>query len=80
MTCPTTGLYVQVEDPHSAVLHESHGKTDGQFAFTTKSAGEYKACFTVKGAFGLVLLSTCDIDGLQAACYTQISRQHTRQS
>ncbi|KAG2484932.1 hypothetical protein HYH03_016318 [Edaphochlamys debaryana] len=38
---------VKVEDPHGAVLHESNGKSDGQFAFTAKTAGEYKACFSV---------------------------------
>ena len=31
------------------VLFETTGKADGQFAFTTKVAGEYKACFTAKG-------------------------------
>lgn len=39
----------QVEDPHLAVLHEVQQKAEGQFAFTTKVAGEYKACFTVRG-------------------------------
>lgn len=39
---------VKVEDPHMTVLHEATGKADGQFAFTAKVAGEYKACFTAK--------------------------------
>ncbi|GFH21477.1 GOLD domain-containing protein [Haematococcus lacustris] len=38
----------RVEDPHGLLIHESHAKTAGQFAFTTKIAGEYKACFSVR--------------------------------
>ncbi|GFR47262.1 hypothetical protein Agub_g8949 [Astrephomene gubernaculifera] len=38
---------VKVEDPRGTVLHEATGKTEGQFAFTSKIAGEYKACFSV---------------------------------
>lgn len=39
---------IRVEDPHSAVMHEALAKADGHFFFTTKIAGEYKACFTVR--------------------------------
>lgn len=39
---------VKVEDPHGTILHESTGKAEGQFAFTSKQAGEYKACFAVR--------------------------------
>jgi hypothetical protein len=46
-------VFGQVEDPHNQLLHENHGKSEGQFAFTTKVAGEYKACFTVRGGFVL---------------------------
>lgn len=31
------------------VLSDSRGQAKGQFAFTSKIAGEYKACFTVAG-------------------------------
>ncbi|KAG2441105.1 hypothetical protein HXX76_003957 [Chlamydomonas incerta] len=46
---PAQGITVsvKVEDPHGIVLHESAGNVNGQFAFTSKQAGEYKACFSV---------------------------------
>ncbi|EFJ44742.1 hypothetical protein VOLCADRAFT_82736 [Volvox carteri f. nagariensis] len=44
---PSPPVTVKVEDPHGTVLHEATGKTEGQFAFTSKTAGEYKACFSV---------------------------------
>jgi hypothetical protein len=31
------------------VLHDTRAKSNGQFVFTTKAAGEYKACFVVHG-------------------------------
>lgn len=37
---------MQVEDPAKQVLHTNSGSATGQFVFTTKLAGEYKACFT----------------------------------
>ena len=46
-------LLPQVEDPHGQMVHEVQQKFEGQFAFTTKTAGEYKACFTVKGESGV---------------------------
>lgn len=39
---------VRVEDPAGLTLHEARGQAKGQFAFTSKTAGEYKACFTVQ--------------------------------
>ncbi|MEW5301731.1 MAG: hypothetical protein WDW38_008360 [Sanguina aurantia] len=39
---------VKVDDPSGAVVHETNGKAEGQFAFTAKVSGEYKACFAVK--------------------------------
>uniref|UniRef100_A0A7S0RXE0 GOLD domain-containing protein n=1 Tax=Chlamydomonas leiostraca TaxID=1034604 RepID=A0A7S0RXE0_9CHLO len=39
---------VRVEDPHGQIVNEAHGKAEGQVAFTTKIAGEYKACFTAR--------------------------------
>ncbi|PNH07925.1 Transmembrane emp24 domain-containing protein p24delta4 [Tetrabaena socialis] len=45
---PDVLVDVKVEDPHGTVLHETIGKTEGQFAFTSKSSGEYKACFSVR--------------------------------
>lgn len=40
---------VRVEDPHGHAVYEERGKSGpGQFAFTTKTAGEFKACFTVR--------------------------------
>lgn len=46
---PCSAPHSQVEDPHGTILHESTGKAEGQFAFTSKQAGEYKACFAVRG-------------------------------
>ena len=37
---------LQVTDPGHSVLHSSKAQPKGQFAFTSKIAGEYKACFT----------------------------------
>ncbi|GAX75488.1 hypothetical protein CEUSTIGMA_g2931.t1 [Chlamydomonas eustigma] len=37
---------LKVEDPHGNSVHDSYAKSSGQFVFTTKLAGEYKACFT----------------------------------
>jgi hypothetical protein len=31
------------------VLYEKKDVTQGQFAFTTKEDGDFKACFTAKG-------------------------------
>ena len=31
------------------VLFDKRGVSSGQFAFTTKEDGDYKACFTAKG-------------------------------
>lgn len=42
-------IHWQVEDPNGAVVHETNAKAEGQFAFTAKVPGEYKACFSVKG-------------------------------
>ena len=39
----------QVEDPAGSVLYEKKDVTQGQFAFTTKEDGDFKACFTAKG-------------------------------
>lgn len=38
---------VRVEDPEAHVISDKKGESTGQFAFTTKTAGEYKACFMV---------------------------------
>lgn len=40
-------LDVRVEDPAGVVLHETRGQSKGQFAFTSKTQGEYRACFNV---------------------------------
>jgi len=42
--------HVQVEGPHAGVIYEKKEVSEGQFAFTAKVAGEYKACFSVRGA------------------------------
>jgi len=39
----------QVEDPLGHVLFTKHGTASGQFAFTTKEDGDFKACFSAKG-------------------------------
>lgn len=38
---------VRVEDPAGVVLHETRQQAKGQFAFTSKVQGEYRACFNV---------------------------------
>lgn len=42
--------FPQVEDPSGHTLFEKRGLSSGQFAFTTKEDGDFKACFTAKGA------------------------------
>jgi len=39
---------VKVEDPLGHPLFEKRGGSSGQFAFTTKEDGDFKACFTAK--------------------------------
>ncbi len=46
---PNTTPPTQVTDHTHAVLHSAKAQPKGQFAFTAKSAGEYKACFTAPG-------------------------------
>jgi p24 family protein delta-1 len=49
----STGVPVQVrvEDPSGRLLHEKKDESSaGQYGFTTKAAGEYKACFSVADA------------------------------
>jgi hypothetical protein len=41
---------LQVYTPHEAILDQQAGKPKGTFGFTTKEAGDYKACFTLRGA------------------------------
>lgn len=43
-------VHRQVEDPSGHALFEKRGLSSGQFAFTTKEDGDFKACFTAKGA------------------------------
>eukprot|EP00882_Tetradesmus_deserticola_P004555 GHRQ01004801.1.p1 GENE.GHRQ01004801.1~~GHRQ01004801.1.p1 ORF type:complete len:205 (+),score=53.30 GHRQ01004801.1:156-770(+) len=45
---PTLPIYVDVKvsDPSGGAVHENKAQHQGQFAFTTKAAGEYQACFT----------------------------------
>lgn len=43
-------LLLQVTDPNGGQMHESKAQHQGQFAFTTKVAGEYQACFSTHGA------------------------------
>jgi hypothetical protein len=47
---------LQVEDPLGHVLFTKHGTASGQFAFTTKEDGDFKACFSAKGARCALLL------------------------
>jgi hypothetical protein len=42
-------LHLQVSDPSGGVVHENKAQHQGQFAFTTKAAGEYQACFNTHG-------------------------------
>lgn len=49
---PTLPIYVSVKvaDATGAPVHTAQSQSHGQFAFTTKSAGEYSVCFTAHGA------------------------------
>jgi len=38
---------MQVNDPHGQIIHDGKGQAKGQFAFTSKLAGEYQCCFFV---------------------------------
>jgi hypothetical protein len=52
LICQTRTLpATQVTDPSGAAVSESKGQHQGQFAFTTKTAGEYQACFSTVGEF-----------------------------
>lgn len=42
-----------MEDPNGVVLYEQMSVKDGTFAFTAKAGGDYKTCFTAKGAAAL---------------------------
>ena len=50
---------MQVEEPSGRVLYEKRGISSGQFAFTTKEDGDFKACFTAKGTLNK---SSCDLN------------------
>lgn len=39
-------LNVKVEDPKGVVIYNQASQVSGQFAFTSKVSGDYKACFT----------------------------------
>ncbi len=41
---------MQVDAPNNEEIYSKSGVSEGQFVFTTKTAGEYRACFTVPGA------------------------------
>lgn len=41
---------VKIEDPKGAVVYQSKAKTSDGFRFTSKHDGEYKLCFSAKGA------------------------------
>lgn len=40
-------LDVRVEEPQGVVITDQRARSNGQFAFTSKVAGEYKACFVL---------------------------------
>eukprot|EP00877_Chromochloris_zofingiensis_P008285 jgi/Chrzof1/370/Cz01g13130.t1 len=46
---PSLPIYVDVKvtDPAGSIIHETRAQHKGQFAFTSKIAGEYQACFLV---------------------------------
>jgi emp24/gp25L/p24 family/GOLD len=46
---------LQVTDPKNKIVYEKKGELDGRFAFTTTEAGDYKACFTARGAMSILL-------------------------
>ncbi|PSS29163.1 Transmembrane emp24 domain-containing protein [Actinidia chinensis var. chinensis] len=48
-THPSPTISVKVTSPYGNNLHHQENTTHGQFAFTTKEAGNYLACFWVDG-------------------------------
>jgi hypothetical protein len=58
-------MFSQVYDPHDAVVDQQTNKPKGTFGFTTKVAGDFKACFTAKGMEAVLLL--------QIYCYILVS-------
>lgn len=75
---------MQVDDPYSAAVYEKHSVSDGQFVFTTKTGGEYKACFTAKGELfdkarlykWVILLLPCT---KLHTCHRKLDRHNRRQ-
>ena len=53
-------FHSQVDGPLSGVIYEKKEVSEGQFAFTAKVAGEYKACFTVRGGPAIMLSTDTD--------------------
>lgn len=47
-TANMVSIDIKVEEPSGRVLYEKRGISSGQFAFTTKEDGDFKACFTAK--------------------------------
>lgn len=42
-------LFVQVTDPNGVTVVNQGTSASSQFAFTSKIAGDFQACFTVSG-------------------------------
>lgn len=49
LPCSSVPDCKQVTDPSGATVSESKAQHQGQFAFTSKVAGEYQACFSTHG-------------------------------
>jgi emp24/gp25L/p24 family/GOLD len=47
-------ISLQVTDPKNKIVYEKKGELDGRFAFTTTETGDYKACFTARGAMSIL--------------------------
>ena len=54
----TTPKCSQVEDPLGRTMFEKKASADGQFSFTTKEDGDYKACFTTRGQWATRLVGS----------------------
>ena len=67
----------QFEDPNGHLAFEDHGLSHTEFRFTTTDEGEYKFCFTAKGA-GRVVVCIAGWNGWGGAASRQAGRAWRR--
>jgi len=66
---------VSVQDPFSAVVYSKSSSSDGKFAYTSPSAGEYRACFTNSGLHQKTVTFVMK-KGANAKDYSAIAKKH----